>query len=892
MFFTKNKLITFFLAILGFVLIHPQNTKAQCTAVLESDSLALVELYNATDGDNWDNNSGWLVEPVAEWYGVTLSDDNCRVSEISLNNNNLIGELLDLNLNNLQYLFLLGNALSGTIPDFTNLNNLQKISLSYNNLSGTIPDFTNLNNLQELSLQSNQLSGTIPDFTNLNNLQELWLWGNQLSGTIPDFTNLNSLQKLNLDNNQLSGNIPDFTNLNNLQELWLWDNQLSGTIPDFTNLNNLQIIDLCSNYLSGTIPDFTNLNNLKNLYLSYNQLSGTIPDFNNLPNLEQLLICPNNLIGAIPSFENCPLLNIDAIDFSCLQAPAITGYAYYDLNNNCIKEDEEPTIPNAFVGTTDNAFGTFTDDNGFYQLKMDIGTYTVNYLPPNYLWEQSCPTNYTETFTEYTNSLGGFDFANEALVECPLMTINIGTPFTRRCFTNTYTVDCCNTGTQAAESVVAEIWFPETIIPLSSSLPYTTNIEGALLFDLETVGIGECQSFTIVDSVSCDAVLGSTPCVEAYITPDDLCYTPSVLWDQSDLIISSVCLGSTVQFTIENIGEDMTTSTEYKMYEDDILVAFEMIQLASGETFEITRDTEGQTFRLTVNQHPGNPYSIVITEVVELCGEVDTASFSLGFVNSQSDEDRSPFYDIDCQEIIGSYDPNDKTVLPTGIDDEHYISENQELEYRIRFQNTGNDTAFTVIVVDTLNTDFLDISTLTLGTSSHDYNFELTDTNVLMFTFSNILLPDSTTNEMASHGFLSFKISQHIDNPIGELIENDAGIYFDYNEAIITNKVFNTIGLPVLLLPPSSSANTVTNKELIASIYLAQKELHIQLPLVKAHTKYTLNLYSLLGQQVAHKTTLSLPNDRLAVGNLSAGIYVAKIQGSDGSAFTSKVLIQ
>ena len=75
-----------------------KNLKAQCTGVSVNDSLELVNFYNATGGDNWDNNEGWLVEPVNEWHGITLSEDGCFVEEIMTGDNNLVGELIDLNL--------------------------------------------------------------------------------------------------------------------------------------------------------------------------------------------------------------------------------------------------------------------------------------------------------------------------------------------------------------------------------------------------------------------------------------------------------------------------------------------------------------------------------------------------------------------------------------------------------------------------------------------------------------------------------------------------------------------------------------------------------------------------------------------------------------------------
>jgi len=73
------------------------------------------------------------------------------------------------------------------------------------------------------------------------------------------------------------------------------------------------------------------------------------------------------------------------------------------------------------------------------------------------------------------------------------------------------------------------------------------------------------------------------------------------------------------------------------------------------------------------------------------------------------------------------------------------------LTYKIRFQNTGTDTAFNIVVLDTLS-DLLDVSTFVPLVSSHPYALEIVDSNVLKYSFENIMLPDSNINEPGSHG--------------------------------------------------------------------------------------------------------------------------------------------
>ena len=130
------------------------------------DNPMLVTLYDATDGANWDNHSNWLSDlPIGEWYGVT-TDHRGSVTELSLRENGLSGEIPpDLgNISHLRILRLHGNRLSGEIPsELGNLSNLEVLQLHDNLLTGDMPaELGSLSNLEELDLENNQLSGVIP----------------------------------------------------------------------------------------------------------------------------------------------------------------------------------------------------------------------------------------------------------------------------------------------------------------------------------------------------------------------------------------------------------------------------------------------------------------------------------------------------------------------------------------------------------------------------------------------------------------------------------------------------------------------------------------------------------------------------------------------------------
>jgi len=143
----------------------------------------------------------------------------------------------------------------------------------------------------------------------------------------------------------------------------------------------------------------------------------------------------------------------------------------------------------------------------------------------------------------------------------------------------------------------------------------------------------------------------------------------------------------------------------------------------------------------------------------------------------------------ETQTVTGSYDPNEKLVSPEGV-----IQRTDMLTYQINFQNVGTDTAFNIIVRDTLDPN-LDISTFTSGASIHPYTYAITGREI-SWIFPDINLPDSIVNEAASHGFVKFTAFPMPGVPAGTFIENRASIFFDFNPPVITNTVSNQIASP------------------------------------------------------------------------------------------------
>ncbi len=448
----------------------------------------------------------------------------------------------------------------------------------------------------------------------------------------------------------------------------------------------------------------------------------------------------------------------------------------------------------------DQLFYAYSDENGMYSMDLDTANYGINFYPPSPYWQISecneiCSTdeNACLDFSE-SNQTQTLDYFLEPLVECPYLEVGISTPFLRRCFSNIYTFQYCNNGTADAEFVYAELTFDPYLTVDSASVQWSEALENNMfVFDIGDVPVGVCEYIYIYVTVDCEStVLGQTHCVEAQIYPDSLCLEPDPEWDGSNLEIELNCLGDTVEMLLRNTGLSMDMPAPAVIMEDNIILAIEDFELDAGEELALYFPSSGSTFFFEVEQAPGNPTSLRTSGIIEGCGASSPEELTVGYYNTYPQYDSNPFYDSDCQANIGSFDPNDKKVSPEGITDEHFIRSNDVLEYTIRFQNTGTDTAFTVLIKDLISSH-LDLSTIQTIASSHPYSFSITEERLVEWRFDNILLPDSSTNELESNGFVKFSIKQNEENEDGTAIQNTSSIYFDFNNPIVTNTVINTV---------------------------------------------------------------------------------------------------
>jgi len=230
-------------------------------------------------------------------------------------------------------------------------------------------------------------------------------------------------------------------------------------------------------------------------------------------------------------------------------------------------------------------------------------------------------------------------------------------------------------------------------------------------------------------------------------------------------------------------------------------------------------------------------------------------------------------------ELICSYDPNDKLVEPAGEGEQAFTAFTDSLlTYTIRFQNTGNDTAFNVIIRDPLS-DLLDIGTFKYLSSSHTCQTIINaSTRITEFSFENILLPDSNVNQVGSNGYVKFQIEIIDDLEEGAEVENTAGIYFDFNPAIITNTTLNTFATP----PFFTSVPDIIDPEFTIYPNPACGIVNIE----SDFNYSSIEVYSMTGTLLLYKNE---DLDSFSVSELVNGNYVVKF--SDGISIHMERLI-
>ncbi|PHI19909.1 hypothetical protein CEQ90_10175 [Lewinellaceae bacterium SD302] len=522
---------------------------------------------------------------------------------------------------------------------------------------------------------------------------------------------------------------------------------------------------------------------------------------------------------------------------------------------------------------------TVTDGEGVYQADLPPGTYEAFPLPFATDIFEDCDNMQLIQVDEDGNALDDlFIIFEEA---CPSMYVNLAVPNLIRCFSNDAFLYYCNDGPSLAEDATITVELDPFLFFQGASIPPASVANHLVTFELGDLPPFTCGTIELNLLVSCEAEIGQTHCVEATATPNEPCPAPDD-WNGANLVLGADCLADSLEFRITNNGTATTTQgLSYLVIEDGIMMLNGPTDgpfLNPAEEFRFRLPANGSTYRLETNQEANNPGFGMPTLVVEGCGTDQAGNFSTGFVNQLplNDTDVS-WYDILCRQNVGAYDPNEKMGLPLGVGEPKLIKPGTPIVYDIQFQNTGTDTARTVVLRDTIAPEF-DLNTLRVGAASHNYIYTLDSNRALTITFADIMLPDSFTNVAASQGVISYYIEHYADLPLGTELRNQAAIYFDFNEPIFTSNTLHTLGEDFLstLTSDFSSGHKLTVFPNPAD-RLSQLTFECSTP-----GAYLLEIFDGLGRKVmTHRSNGDLTT--LDMSQEPVGWYLARATSLDGS---------
>jgi uncharacterized repeat protein (TIGR01451 family) len=547
----------------------------------------------------------------------------------------------------------------------------------------------------------------------------------------------------------------------------------------------------------------------------------------------------------------------------------LKGRVLHDTDNNCIATNDPP-LSEWIVKAENSTTVRYTLSNaaGEYTLAVPAGTYTVSVVLPNSSWESCLPAlGPVTTVEQETLQLDDLTIGNPAL--CPVLSVNIGTNLLRRCFNNNYIyVNYLNEGSAVAPNAYVVVTLDPMLSIVSTSVPYQSLGNQQYRFQVGDLEVGESGSFWIRVQVSCQAQLGQTHCSKAEIFPVENCLPTSALWSGASLQITGDCQSDSLRFTISNTGSgDMAAPLDYIVVEDAVMLRSAPFQLLSNNTMQVSVPANGSTWRLSVPQEPYHPGLSQPSLSVEGC--TTNPGFSLNFVNQFPLDDQDPPIDIDCTPNIGAWDPNDKQGFPIGYGTARYVEPNTEIEYLIRFQNTGTDTAFNIVVRDTLS-HWLNPATFKRGASSHAYELEMSGAGILTFRFDQIMLPDSFVNEPLSHGFVRFSISPFDSIPLETDVFNQVAIYFDFNEPIFTNTTTHRFGENFVL----SGTSVLTPAKLVLEVAPNPASHWVQIRCSDRNTpgNFAWTLTDATGRIVIQQHT-NMAQCQWQTSNLTSGVY-------------------
>ena len=485
----------------------------------------------------------------------------------------------------------------------------------------------------------------------------------------------------------------------------------------------------------------------------------------------------------------------------------VQGIVLYDEDTDC-QDIALDTLPFTSLqpkiqwqNNYNNSEVISTDSEANYLVALpDTGQHTWNLIPPSAVWK-SCPEDTIQTYTVY-DSVYTLDFQIQPLENCPYIDISLVIGRLRGCEDGTIYLDYQNTGTIPSQNQLLHFTHEAGLTIVSTSIAPLAQTDTLITFELPPLDVGASGQIEVVVNPSCAVYLpGHVFCFDAVVEQDISCLDNLDDWDGSDLRAEATCEQDSIVFTLKNEGPgamDMPRQYSLSIVNDDIIMLkVDDVLLGPEDSILLKVKDTTELIRLIAEQDDGHPIYEELQMTVDGCLTPDSSNI----LNQQLLQNPNTNYGLTgvqaCRELRGAYDPNIKEAFPVGEGPDHEIRAGSWIDYTVHFQNTGNDTAFLVVLRDTLP-ECLDLTTLSMGTSSHPYEWVLHENRELSITFDPIALPDSNVNVPGSQGFVHYSIKIPDDCLPGTEIKNRAGIYFDFNPVVLTDYTHHTIHKPVV----------------------------------------------------------------------------------------------
>ncbi len=728
------------------------------------------------------------------------------------------------------------------ITNSSSVQNLQTLNVQYSNIYSIegIGFFTALN---YLNCSSNHLSSlpalpstldTLDCAINLisvlptlpSNVLKLDCSSNQLT-SLPPLPS--SLKYLRCNNNPLTS-LPVLPS--SLIHLLCVNNQMTS-LPSLPG-------SLSELYCSGT--QLTNLpalpNSLKQLVCNNNQLTylPALPAslinlecrYNQLANLPSLptslytLYCGHNQLTSLPTLPGSLSLLLLTCDFNQLTSlPALpASLQVLDCSSNLLSS--LPVIPASLgkLACDSNQIGILPalPSNSLGTLTCSSNQLSSLPILPPFLYNLDCSHNQLNSLPAIPGKVSKLNFSNNPISCFPEIVPRLGgsQPWISITIDSTFISCIPNQGT-----------FPPSVVHSSQILPFCSTANSSCSYDFtsgyvfwDVNGDGNRDSLDIgisapvyfsgnsgvfPDSVgffnaACDSgnitfqvnvptyYTSTTPASQtvhvAAGSVDTLYFGLQPIPNINDLKVDLTSItflrpGFKANYKIhyQNVGTETITNVNVKFRKPAALANLSSLPAMSA--------TNGDTLIWNIpSLYPFQQGDILIQDSVFANAQLgDTANAYAWIEPLVADTTPQNNSSTSSNIIRGAYDPNDKSVSPEVV----LPNTTGYLEYFIRFQNTGTDTAFAVMVIDTLSS-LLNVSSLEMISASHSYDLWI-ENGVAKWNFINILLPDSNTNELESHGFVKFRIKPLPGLTVTNSITNAANIYFDYNSAVTTNTI-------------------------------------------------------------------------------------------------------